>query len=58
MFDKVNFVDSAPVIAAIVFVIALTVFLFIVVRAIRMSKTQVESMAQMPFEKEIKENQS
>lgn len=58
MFDKVNFTDSAPIVAVIAFGIALTVFLFIVVRAIRMSKSQVDSMAQMPFEKEIKENQS
>ncbi len=55
MFDKVTFADSAPIIAAIVFVIALSVFLFIVVRALRMSKKQVDTMAQMPFEKESKQ---
>lgn len=56
MFDKVSFSDSAPIIAAVVFVIALTVFLFIVVRAVRMSKSQVDSMARMPLEKEIKKD--
>ena len=58
MFDKVTFTDSAPIIAAVVFIIALTAFLFIVVRAVRMSKSQVDTMARMPLEKETKENQS
>ena len=58
MFDKVNFADSAPVIAAVVFVIALSVFIFIVVRALRMPKSQVDSISKLPLEKERKENSS
>jgi len=58
MFDEVTFAEFAPTIAIIVFIIALSVFLFILARVIRMPKTKVETMAKMPFEPEVKDTQS
>jgi preprotein translocase subunit YajC len=57
MFDKVTFDASAPFVAVIVFVIALSVFIFIVVRALRMSKKDLDKMSQMPLEEEKKDKE-
>lgn len=50
MFERLDFDASAPIAAAIVFALTFAVFVFIVIRTLRMSRHQVNKQAMRPLE--------
>jgi hypothetical protein len=52
MFKRLILEDYATLCTVFAFIVAATIFIATVWRAIRMPKTQVERFAQLPFESE------
>ncbi len=50
MFSRVNFIEAAPYLGLIGFLLTLGAFIYLVVRALRMKKKKRDYMAHLPLE--------